>query len=131
MKSYLILAIFFLLASCQKRRCYFGEENYLQGKWKWEETSGGIAGIVTTPASTGDEIYLELLNDGTYIFSKNKIVAQQGTYSAGAQFCYHTNTTKPCITLDNTQVLTIEMNDAHNLYLAEEYADGLNYKYSK
>jgi len=35
----------------------------LQGKWLWVSTTGGFAGLSTTPESTGNEVIIEFTKD--------------------------------------------------------------------
>jgi len=131
MKLYIIFTALVLFASCTKTKCGFGETDSLQGNWEWAQTSGGLTGIVETPASTGNTMLLELASGGNYTITKNSVVTGQGNYTMDTQFCYHNNTTLSALKLGNDQMLTIERNSADTLILAEEYADGLIHIYTK
>lgn len=54
------------------------------GKWKWLYTQGGIAGIKTTPATTGYNKTLSLNTDSTYVFMQNSNIIGQGSYHISA-----------------------------------------------
>jgi hypothetical protein len=118
---------FLLLSACEKSQCGFGEEASIMDKWKWVEISGGFGGIVETPVNTANNISLELLPNGTYILTRNKVMAQQGNYTSDSQFCYHHNRTKSALQLDSNEAKTKEFLDTGKLVLADEYADGLTY----
>jgi len=135
MKKYFIYLVFGLLislSSCKKRICGFDESQpiYL-GKWKWVETSGGFAGSIETPASTGKEIYYEFLQNGSYIKTVNDIIIEEGKFQISTQNCIHQNRVMPTIQFESQTELTIETNNTNTLYLADENADGFTYKYTK
>ncbi len=128
---YLLFASFLFLSACKKSHCGFGEPSGIMGKWKWVETSGGFGGVIETPANTGNDISLELLADGTYTMSRNKVMPQLGNYALVSQFCYHKNQAQTALKLDNNDAMTIESLNTDSLVLSDEYADGFTYTYTR
>lgn len=59
MKSYLLFFVLMILTSCSSENPQSSAQKSLEGKWNWVQSSGGIAGTTTTPASTNQVIYLE------------------------------------------------------------------------
>lgn len=118
-----------LFASCNKRQCGETQLNSLLGRWEWVQSSGGISGAVSTPASTGKIIFLDIFDDETYTLTENNTVIKQGKLKLKDQHCMHSNLTKPSIEQGDGQRLTIESMTTSTLSLSEEFADGMQFEY--
>lgn len=61
-RTRLLLLLATLAASATGHACSFGTgpsaQERLEGTWSWVESTGGIAGLTSTPASTGDSVTL-------------------------------------------------------------------------
>ena len=51
----------------------------LEGKWEWVKTTGGFAGLTTTPASTGKKIYIEFTAEHIYKKYENQSLTSEET----------------------------------------------------
>ena len=131
MKMVQMIIALLLFASCNKRQCGETELNSLLGRWEWVQSSGGISGTVSTPASTGKIIFLDIFDDETFTLTENNIVTRQGKLNLKNQHCIHSNLTKPSISLGEGQQLTIETMTTTMLSLGQEQTDGMLFEYSR
>lgn len=58
----IIIGLLVLLAACNST---VDPDRQLLDSWQWVSSSGGIAGVIQTPASTGDQVVIEF-SDKTY-----------------------------------------------------------------
>ena len=107
------------------------ELNSLSGRWEWVQSSGGISGSVSTPATTGKVIFLDISKDETYTLTENNQVIRQGKLNLKDQHCIHTNGSKLSIDLGEGHRLSIESMTTTKLTLSDEFPDGKQYEYSR
>lgn len=98
----------------------------LIGTWSWISSSGGIAGTVYSPASTGKNIDLEITSDKKYFYYTNGILSNQGTYTLETQNCIHDHTNKKVLIFSNNESMMIEKIDNSNLFLSDDNFDGFS-----
>ena len=117
----------------------------LVGEWEWEQTSGGIAGTTSTPASTGVR--------RTLVFKPNNTLelyrTQQGqssliettTYSLGTVRSIQSGQLEPAVTINyhapgtttvqpQTCVYKVDADGTH-LHLSDNYYDGFGSSYQR
>lgn len=72
MKKLGFIFILAILVSCKTHlHVPDNDEQKLQGKWRWIETSGGFAGQVSTPATENYKMSIEFLSNGILKEYKN------------------------------------------------------------
>jgi hypothetical protein len=57
------------------------EKDVLVGEWEWLESTGGIAGMTTTPASTGETMTVSFGSNGVVELFRNGTRTQSGSFS--------------------------------------------------
>ncbi len=101
----------------------------LIGTWSWVSSSGGIAGITETPASTGKNIDLKFTSDGHYFYYTNGTISSQGTYTFSTQKSILDGKNKRSIVFSANGEMIIDQIDSTNLYLSDNYYDGFGSSY--
>lgn len=129
LKSFGLLVLTLILTSCTDQINSKNEDGSIATTWSWTSSSGGIAGITNTPASTGKNIDLIIYSDNKYSIYTNGKISSQGTYTIGAQKCIHDNTVKNVIIFSNDTSMMIEKIDTVNLILSDEFYDGFTVSY--
>lgn len=125
--SYILLIITIGLFACSRDINSETREQGLARTWLWARTDGGIGDhIHETPASSGNQIEMELRADGKYFIRINGTISSEGTYSTGSRKCIHDHKDKPYINFSNDQGLMVERMTTDSLYLSDEFFDGLN-----
>ncbi|MDA0329186.1 MAG: hypothetical protein O2958_09285 [Gemmatimonadetes bacterium] len=56
-------------------------QEHLAGSWNWVESSGGIAGVTLTPASTGETMTLRFPSAGLVELIRNGAFVRSSTYT--------------------------------------------------
>lgn len=109
--TYLLLLLFSII-SCSTHM-NDNENNTIIGKWNWVESSGGIAGITTTPQSSGKSIQLEISNtkvkkyvDGILVLESSYSI-QTGTSIFGGEkkLIIYDNDSKQSFTRTGNQLI--------------------------
>lgn len=148
MKQFLFSAAIALLTfttgACTKETAE-PTDSRLVGEWEWEQSSGGIAGSTSTPASTGVRT--------TLIFKQNNTLelyrTQQGqtslvestTYSLGTLRSIHSGQSEPAVTINyhapgtntvqpQTSLYQVDEDGTH-LHLSDNYYDGFGSSYQR
>jgi len=57
------------------------EYSQLYHPWEWVRSSGGIAGVIMTPASEGYTQSIDFEENGTYTKYRNNLVVSSGTFT--------------------------------------------------
>lgn len=78
MKNYLLpLLLIIIFVSCSNNNDDDDSiDNQLVGSWNWLESSGGIAGTTTTPASTGNTMTMVISNNSLKQFTNGNLTLQ-------------------------------------------------------
>lgn len=136
--------LFFTTGACTKETAE-PTDSELVGEWEWEQTSGGLAGTTSTPASTGVH--------RTLVFKPNNTLelyrTQQGqtslvettTYSLGTLRSIQSGESEPAVTINyhapgtntvqpQTSVYNIDEDGTH-LHLSDNYYDGFGSSYKR
>lgn len=101
----------------------------LTGKWKWVETTGGIAGITTRP-NMGETYILDLASNGQYTYSKNSTTLYSGSYTVEYRYCYLTNANTWMLVMSGLGNKIIDQQTL-TLYLMLDVTDTEREKYQK
>jgi len=101
----------------------------LIGKWIWIESSGGIAGVIKTPSTTGNEITIEFTAKKFTKFV-NGIVDLEMTYKIETGSSIRSKENTFLIIYENDQKQSIELN-GNKLILFDECYDCFQYEYLK
>jgi hypothetical protein len=103
----------------------------LIGTWSWVSSSGGIAGTIDTPATTGKNIDLKFTNDGKYFYYTNGNLSSEGTYQFSTQKSIVDDTYKKSIIFSVGGEMIIAKLDNSNLHLDDNDYDGIGSSYVK
>ena len=104
----------------------------LAGTWRWVRTDGGIGdNIHETPLSTGNQLALTLTAGGTYLIFTNGFKTSEGIYTLQTKTCIHDRTDKTFINFSADQDLMVEKIDSKNLWLSDEFYDGVGTMYER
>ena len=102
------------------------------GTWQWVSTDGGIANqIHDTPATTGRNVELQLLSNGTYVFKTGVSVTSSGTYRVEKRKCIHDQEQKTFLQFSDDPGLMVESIDDESMQLSDEAFDGLVSQYNR
>ena len=77
MRILLIAFAVLFLSSCKKEAIVLQDQLY--GKWDWEKSTGGIAGVTNLPAP-GELRTLEFFTSGKYEMRKNDSLESEGIF---------------------------------------------------
>lgn len=124
------LLISLLLISCSKDE-FSKVKSELYGDWEWQETTGGIMGVMETPASTGKTMMLRFTSDQKYSLLSNGALTSEGTFSIRKERSIVDQTDKPVIVLSPSpwpDMMILELSD-NRLWLFENVYDGFNHIY--
>jgi hypothetical protein len=130
LKTYLTIAITF---SCFCFSCSKELPAPLAGSWKWEKSSGGIAGITDTPASTGKTINLIITSDSKYYLYTSDTLTSSGTFTIMTRNCIHDHSDKPVMHFSDPVMddLMIEELSYNSLTLSDDAYDGWIIKFRR
>lgn len=125
LKGLMLLLLLTTMVSCTDT----DDTNTLIGTWSWTETSGGIAGIHETPASTGKTIDLKFTSNGQYFYYTNGVISSEGTYKFSTQKSIVDGTNKKSIVFSVDREMVIAKIDNENLELDDNVYDGFGSSY--
>lgn len=139
-----IVLLAFATESCTKETAE-PTDSGLVGEWEWEQTSGGLAGGQSTPASTGVRTTLVFKQDNTF----QRYQTQQGqtslvettTYSLGTLRSIRSGQSEPAVTINyhSSGATTVQPQttlykvdeDGKHLHLSDNYYDGFGSSYQR
>lgn len=124
-----LLILLTIFVSCSDENTNIQTEKKLVGTWSWISSSGGIAGITATPASTGKNIDLKFTSDGKYFYYTNGIISNEGTYTFSTKKSIVDGIDKKSIVFSAGGEMIIAQIDNTNLYLDDNYYDGFGSSY--
>jgi hypothetical protein len=128
-RRYAVLAVAMVvgLLACHKQA---DDDQAFLGTWQWVSTDGGIANqIHDTPASTGRNVELQLLSNGTYVCKTGASVTSSGTYRVEKRKCIHDHTQKDYLLFSADPGMMMESINDEALLLSDEAFDGLTSQY--
>jgi hypothetical protein len=77
MRILVVAFVVLFLYSCKKEQIVLQDQLY--GKWKWEKSTGGIAGVTNLPVP-GEWRTLEFFTSGKYEMKKNDSLEREGNF---------------------------------------------------
>lgn len=102
------------------------------GVWTWYETSGGIAGIIETPETTGETRGVAFQEDGGVEFYTNDEVIFASTYTLSNEKTILSDEMMPVVKVDGIDFNYIySFPYVDELELQEAVADGFIHNYRK
>lgn len=102
------------------------------GTWQWYETSGGFAGVIETPETTGETRQVVFEEDGTVSFYKNGNVTLTSTYTLGKEKTIFSEEPLPVLIIDSASFLyAYSFPFEDELELQENVYDGFVHNYRK
>ena len=123
-----LLLILFSISSCSTDTSD-SENKAIIGKWNWVESSGGIAGITTTPQSTGKSIQLDISNttvkrymDGVLVYESSYSIQTGNSIFGGEKklIIYENDSKQSFVRTDSQLILNDECYDCYlNKYIKE------------
>lgn len=126
MKNLNILVIILTLISMDVKAQI---NNELIGKWKWVESSGGIMGKITNPASTGTKISIEFTSEYFIKYTNDSIITEI-KYKIEKGSSIRSNEESYLIVYDNGKKQSINL-EGNKLILYDECHDCFQYEYVK
>ncbi len=79
-RSEILLVGLLLGVGCSPLSPAYAPVPELIGRWEWEESTGGFAGLRLTPDSTGYTIMLTFHTDGTFVWHRSDQEPLTGLY---------------------------------------------------
>ncbi len=131
--KYIIFIIIVLsLTSCGSSgdgtKKQFGDE--FTGTWNWVRTTGGFAGGMITPDSTGKNIKLVFSGDGKVLQFEDMSIIFSGTYQVTKDITIFSQDSVPVI-IFGKMTYSYLFPSENNLMLIENVYDGFTYEYIK
>ena len=104
----------------------------IAGNWIWYETSGGIAGIIETPQTTGEARRVVFQDNGNVTFYTNDVVTLSSTYALASEDTIISDTPLPVVKIDGIGFDYIySFPYVDELELQEAVIDGFIHNYRK
>ncbi|MBW2369840.1 MAG: hypothetical protein JRH15_18370, partial [Deltaproteobacteria bacterium] len=101
------------------------------GTWSWVQSSGGIAGILETPESTGESRKVVFDDQGNVTYYTDNIVTLSSTYSLGESLTIFSDEPVPVVYVEGQLTLAYSFPACGELELAEDVFDGFIHLYQK
>jgi len=98
------LALFLLISSACDDSTLDVKRDTILGRWNWQQSSGGLAGIINTPESVGYSIELEFNENGIYTLYVADTIQEQGNYNITKELSVFSNDPVPTITYENRSI---------------------------
>jgi hypothetical protein len=104
----------------------------LFGSWNWVESSGGIAGMVETPSTTGHTRSLQFEKNGIYRQYTDSLLSISSTFSVKKDRTIFSQDSLPCLVIAEQPAHTILPQailklTTDSLLLAENVYDGFSH----
>lgn len=100
--------------------------------WEWVQSSGGVGGVLTTPASAGYSQSIDFEENGSYTIYRNDLVFRSGTYTITSALSSLDQQEYDMVVFNDgspPQAIT-QLND-HELTLREDCIDCFTHSYRK
>ena len=108
------------------------DDRRMVGTWNWYESSGGIAGIIQTPETTGETRQVVFKRNGRVTFYKNGVVTLISTYTLDTEKTIFSEDPLPVLIVDGTGfIYAYSFPYEDELELKENVYDGFVHKYTK
>lgn len=125
-----LLMILLLGTACRKEKSDL--QAALYGDWKWEQTTGGIAGTTRTAGSTGETVLLRISPEQRFSVLTNGVLTDEGTFRLYTHR-YNTDMETPAIEFSSRPDLPMTIHDVttDSLILVEIISDGFTHYFTR
>lgn len=128
--STLLIFSFILFTSCSDK--VLPETNEIMGTWNWISSSGGFAGSIYTPESTGENIVLEFTPDSVYREYRNdSLIIETGFQIIMSKSIYDHDSVKMVSFYQDMIRRSIVFDSPNDLILRDEMYDGFSSHYRR
>ena len=103
----------------------------LEGDWDWVESSGGIAGMTHTPASTGETMRLSFSATGIVELVRDGVLAAATTYVTELAADGGSPVVRYGQSLHGFEVQTVAFDGDDVLVLIDPCCDGFTFRFSR
>lgn len=128
---FLAIAAFLFIFSCRSAEEEMLDNANYVGTWNWMATTGGVANVNETPASTGKTRSITLTADYKYTIKENDAVVNEGTYSLSMFVSNTDHLQRVYIDFSNYPDKLVRTVTSTELFLYDDTPDGFDYHYTK
>ncbi|MFV8327140.1 hypothetical protein [Flavobacterium sp. ZS1P14] len=128
---FILIAVSLLSISCSESSPCNDSYSNLIGTWIWESSSGGIAGVTETPASTGGHKKLVFIKEGRMISYNNNVETGNYSYEIRVGKSIYDGSNHYLIYAENEFSYVVLAVDPSNLKIGDNNYDGLVSSYKK
>lgn len=131
-KSFLLIVLISILSiSCSvESNVSDSNSNSIIGTWTWQKSVGGIAGTTETPESTGIQKKIVFTGEGKVMVYSNNVEITSTTYEIKKGTSIFDADERSLIIFDGMTYVVLFI-DAHNLKIANNFADGYSFDYKR
>lgn len=132
----IIIILFFVLvslfcAACSDSDSDEDNDESIVGTWNWYKTSGGIGGIIQTPASTGETKRVVFESNGNVTFYTNDAITLSSTYTLSKEKTILSDQILPVVKVQGFDTYVYSFPYTDELELQEAVVDGFIHNYRK
>ena len=121
MRILLIAFVVLFLSSCKKEAIVLQDQLY--GKWKWEKSTGGIAGVTNLPAP-GELRTLEFFTGGKYEMKRNDSLERAGSFHIEKIASQYSTDQEYAVVYEKDQISQVIRVLGNDLILLDNASDG-------
>lgn len=131
-KSFFIIILISILSLSCSVESSVGDlnSNSIIGTWTWQKSVGGIAGSTETPESTGIQKKIVFTSEGKVMVYNNNVEITNTTYEIKKGTSIFDEKERSLIVFDG-MTYVVQFIDAHNLTIADNFADGYSSDYKR
>ncbi|WP_348810692.1 hypothetical protein [Flavobacterium maritimum] len=131
-KSFFIIILISILSLSCSVESSVGDlnSNSIIGSWTWQKSVGGIAGSTETPESTGIQKKIVFTGEGKVMVYSNNVEITNTTYEIKKGTSIFDEKERSLIVFDG-MTYVVQFIDAHNLTIADNFADGYSSDYKR
>lgn len=131
-KSFFIIILSSILSLSCSVESNVGDlnSNSIIGTWTWQKSVGGIAGSTETPESTGIQKKIVFTSEGKVMVYNNNVEITNTTYEIKKGTSIFDEKERSLIVFDG-MTYVVQFIDAHNLTIADNFADGYSSDYKR
>ncbi len=134
-RLFIIVLLSLIIASCTKdktvdTKSYVDVPATLIGTWNWQYSSGGYAGFISTPETTGEVRKIQFDTDNNFKYFVNEILKSESKFFIEKSLSIY-GKDSALILITNSLSLPQSIRFAHldTLTLSEEAFDGFGHRY--
>lgn len=132
----LIVCVLSLSACCLDSESNGEDNNPIVGSWNWYKSSGGFAGTVQTPESTGETRKVIFQDNGSVTFYANDEATLSATFTLANEKTIYSEHPIPVVkvegdVLGTALLFAYSFPDNNELELKDNFFDGFTHNYRK